>query len=174
MIEVFDGFRAQLAANRTQFYREVPILFYGDNRLGATISQGVVDKWWRQGMLGGAKAQYDCIEAFSETDFTEDLARIEVPTLVMHGDDDQIVPFADSAPLSARIVQGSILKVYPGYPHGMPVTQAEHINDDLLDFIRGGSADPRVEVGAPPIDPLHGSIPPKAQPRKPLREAFRA
>ena len=135
-IEVFDGFRAQVAANRAQFYREVPIPFYGYNRDGATISQGVVDNWWRQGMMGGAKAHYDCIKAFSETDFTEDLKRIDQPTLVMHGDDDQIVPFADSALLSVKLLKHGTLKVYPGYPHGMATTHAEHINADLLAFIK--------------------------------------
>jgi non-heme chloroperoxidase len=135
-IEVFDGFRAQLAANRAQFYREVPIPFYGYNRPGTTISQSVVDNWWRQGMMGGTKAHYDCIKAFSETDFTEDLMQIGQPTLVMHGDDDQIVPFADAGPLSAKLLKHGTLKVYPGYPHGMPVVNAEQINADLLAFFK--------------------------------------
>jgi non-heme chloroperoxidase len=135
-LEVFDGFRAQLAANRAQFYREVPIPFYGFNRPGATISQGVVDNWWRQGMMGGTKAHYDCIKAFSETDFTDDLMRIDQPTLVMHGDDDQIVPFADSGPLSAKLLKHGALKVYPGYPHGMATVHADHINADLLAFLK--------------------------------------
>jgi non-heme chloroperoxidase len=135
-IEVFDGFRAQLAANRAQFYREVPIPFYGFNRPGATISQGVVDDWWRQGMMGGIKAHYDCIKAFSETDFTEDLKQIDQPTLVMHGDDDQIVPFADSGPLSAKLLKHGTLKVYAGYPHGMATVHAEQINADLLAFLK--------------------------------------
>jgi non-heme chloroperoxidase len=135
-IEVFDGFRAQLAANRAQFYREVPIPFYGYNRPGATTSQGVVDNWWRQGMMGGTKAHYDCIKAFSETDFTEDLKQIDQPTLVMHGDDDQIVPFADSGPLSAKLLKHGTLKVYTGYPHGMATVHAEQINGDLLAFIK--------------------------------------
>jgi non-heme chloroperoxidase len=134
-IAVFDGFRAQLAANRTQLYRDVPIPFYGYNRPGATISQAVVDNWWRQGMIGCAKAQYDCIEAFSETDFTDDLMRIDQPALVMHGDDDQIVPFADSGPLSAKLLRHGALKVYPGYSHGMAAVQADHINADLLAFL---------------------------------------
>jgi non-heme chloroperoxidase len=136
-MEVFDGFRAQLAANRAQFYREVPIPFYGFNRPGATVSEGVVGNWWRQGMIGGAKAQYDCIRAFSETDFNDDLGRIDVPTLVMHGDDDQIVPVADSALLSAKIIPNATLKLYEGYPHGMATIHAERINQDLLAFIEG-------------------------------------
>jgi non-heme chloroperoxidase len=135
-IEVFDGFRSQLAANRAQFYREVPIPFYGFNRPGAKTLDGVVDNWWRQGMIGGAKAHYDCIKAFSETDFTGDLREISVPTLVMHGDDDQIVPFADAGPLSAKLLQHGTLKVYPGYPHGMLTLHADQLNNDLLAFIR--------------------------------------
>ena len=137
-IEVFDGFRAALAANRAQFYHDVPAgPFYGFNRPGAKMSNGVVNNWWRQSMMGGAKAHYDCIAAFSETDFTEDLKAIEVPVLVMHGDDDQIVPFADSAPLSAKLLKNATLKVYPGFPHGMCTTHPEIINPDLLAFIKG-------------------------------------
>jgi len=136
--EVFDGFQAQLAANRAQFYYDVPAgPFYGYNRPGAKPSQGVIWNWWRQGMMGGAKAHYDGIVAFSQTDFTEDLKRITVPVLVMHGDDDQIVPYADSAPLSARLLRNSTLKTYKGFPHGMPTTNADHINADLLAFIKG-------------------------------------
>jgi non-heme chloroperoxidase len=134
-IEVFDGFRAALVANRAQFYRDVPAgPFYGFNRPGAAVSQGTIDNWWRQGMMGGIAAQYDCIKAFSETDFTEDLKRIEVPTLVMHGDDDQIVPYADSAPLSVKLLRRGTLKTYSGLPHGMATTHAEIINADLLAF----------------------------------------
>ncbi len=136
-IEVFDGFRAQLAANRAQFYREVPMPFYGFNRPGASVLDGVVDNWWRQGMIGGAKAHYDCIKAFSETDFTEDLKKITVPTLVMHGDDDQIVPIADAGLLSAKLIPNAQLKVYPGYPHGMLTVHADVLNPDLLAFIQG-------------------------------------
>lgn len=136
-IEVFDGFRAQLAANRAQFFWEVPIPFYGFNKPGAAIQEGVRANWWRQGMMGGAKAHYDCIKAFSETDFTEDLKAMAVPTLIMHGDADQIVPIADSALLSAKLVPGAVLKVYPGYPHGMATIHADEINADLLAFIRG-------------------------------------
>jgi non-heme chloroperoxidase len=136
-IEVFDGLRQQLAANRAQFYRDFaggP--FYGYNRPGAKVSQPVIDSWWRQGMMGGAKAQYEGIKAFSETDFTEDLKIIDVPTLVMHGDDDQIVPIADSAPLSAKLLKKSTLKVYPGFPHGMCTTHPDVINEDLLEFVQ--------------------------------------
>ncbi|MET0793205.1 MAG: alpha/beta hydrolase [Polyangiaceae bacterium] len=137
-IEVFDGFRAGLAANRAQLYRDIASgPFYGFNRPGAKISEGVINNWWRQGMIGGAKAHYDCIKAFSETDFTEDLKKIEVPVLVLHGDDDQIVPFADSAPLSAKLLKHGTLKIYPGFPHGMATTNADVINADLLAFIKG-------------------------------------
>lgn len=136
-MDVFDGLRTQLAANRAQFYREVPIPFYGYNRPGATASDGIIGNWWRQGMIGGSKPQYDCIKAFSETDFTEDLQQIEQPTLVMHGDDDQIVPFAASAALSSKLLRNGTLKVYPGFPHGMATVHAEQINADILAFIRG-------------------------------------
>ena len=135
--EVFDGFQAQLAANRAQFYYEVAAgPFYGYNRPGAQPSQPVIWNWWRQGMMGGAKAHYDGIVAFSQTDFTNDLKQITVPVLVMHGDDDQIVPYADSAPLSAKLLKNATLKTYPGFPHGMPTTEAETINADLLAFIQ--------------------------------------
>jgi len=136
--EVFDGFQAQVAANRAQFYMDLPTgPFYGYNRPGAKASQGVIENWWRQGMMGGIKAHYDGIVAFSQTDFTEDLKKFSVPTLVMHGDDDQIVPYADSGPLSAKLVKGAILKTYKGFPHGMPTTNADQINADLLEFIAG-------------------------------------
>ncbi|MEG3146363.1 alpha/beta hydrolase [Sphingomonas sp. RT2P30] len=135
-IEVFDGFRAALVANRAQFYRDVPSgPFYGFNRPGVTPIPGVIDNWWRQGMMGGAKAHYDCIKAFSETDFTEDLKAIEVPVLVMHGSDDQIVPYADSAPLTVKLLEHGTLKTYDGFPHGMCTTHADIINADLLAFI---------------------------------------
>ncbi len=137
-IEVFDGFRQQLAANRAQFYRDIaggP--FYSYNRPGAKVSQPVIDNWWRQAMMGGAKAQYDGIKAFSETDFTEDLQMIDVPTLVMHGEDDQIVPIADSAPLSAKLLKKGVLKVYQNFPHGMCTTHADVVNPDILAFIKG-------------------------------------
>jgi non-heme chloroperoxidase len=136
-IEVFDGFRAALVANRAQFYRDVPSgPFYGFNRPGATVLPGVIDNWWRQGMMGGIKPHYDCIKAFSETDFTEDLKRIEVPTLVMHGDDDQIVPIADSALLSYKLLKHGTLKVYKGLGHGLCTINHEVVNPDLLAFIR--------------------------------------
>jgi len=135
-IEVFDGLRAALLANRAQFYLDLPTgPFYGFNRPGAKISQGTIENWWRQGMTGGAKAHYDCIEAFSETDFTADLKAITVPVLVMHGEDDQIVPFADAGPLSAKLLPHATLKAYPGLPHGMCTTHPEVINPDLLAFI---------------------------------------
>jgi len=135
--EVFDGLRKDLAANRAQFYRDIASgPFYGFNRPGAKPSEGVIGNWWRQGMMGGAKAQYDGIEAFSETDFTEDLKHIEVPTLVMHGDDDQIVPYKDAALLSVKLLQHPTLKIYPGFPHGMLTTHADVINRDLLSFIQ--------------------------------------
>jgi non-heme chloroperoxidase len=134
---VFDDLRAQLAANRSVFYRALASgPFYGFNREGVEPSEAIIENWWRQGMTGGAKAHYDGIAAFSETDFTEDLKRITVPTLVMHGEDDQIVPYADSAPKSAELLQNGTLKSYPGFPHGMPTTQADTINADLLEWLR--------------------------------------
>ena len=135
-IGVFDDLRTQLAASRAGFYWNFPVPFYGYNRDGNPLSEPVRQNWWRQAMLGGAKAQFDCIQAFSETDFTEDLRAISVPTLGMHGDDDQIVPIADSALLSAKLLRNATLKVYPGLPHGMCTTHAETINRDLLAFIR--------------------------------------
>jgi non-heme chloroperoxidase len=135
--QVFDDLQAQLAANRTQFYRDVPAgPFYGYNRPGAKASEAIIENWWRQGMMGGAKAHYDGIVAFSQTDFTEDLKKITVPVLVMHGDDDQIVPYADSAPLTAKLVKNGTLKTYHGFPHGMITTEADTINADLLAFIK--------------------------------------
>lgn len=136
-VEVFDGFRKALAEDRSQFYLDIASgPFYGFNRDGAKVSQGLIQNWWRQGMVGSAKAHYDCIKAFSETDFTEDLKKIQVPTLVMHGTDDQVVPFADSAPLSAKLLAKGKLKAYEGYPHGMAATNADVINQDMLAFIR--------------------------------------
>jgi non-heme chloroperoxidase len=135
-IAVFDGLRAALAANRAQFYIDITLPFYGYNRPGAKISEGIRQHWWLQGMLGGMKAHYDCIKAFSETDFTEDLKKFDVPTLIMHGDDDQIVPIAAAGLMSAKIVKGATLKVYPGFPHGMPATNADQINADLLAFLQ--------------------------------------
>jgi non-heme chloroperoxidase len=134
---VFDGFQVEVATKRSVFYRglaEGP--FYGFNRDGVEPVEAIIENWWRQGMMGGAKAHYDGIVAFSQTDFTEDLKKISVPVLVMHGDDDQIVPYADSGPLSAELVQNGTLKTYKGFPHGMPTTEAETINPDLLAFIQ--------------------------------------
>ena len=133
-MEVFDGLRAALAANRPQFYRDITLPFYGYNRPGAKISEGIREHWWLQGMMGGVKAHYDCIKAFSETDFTEDLKQIDIPVLVMHGDDDQIVPIDAAGRASAKILKHATLKVYPGFPHGMPATNADQINADLLEF----------------------------------------
>ena len=135
-ISVFDELRAQLAANRPEFYRDITLPFYGYNRPGAKISEGIRHRWWLQGMLGGVKAHYDCIKAFSETDFTEDLKRLDVPTLILHGDDDQIVPIGAAALQSSKLVKDATLKVYPGFPHGMPTTNADQINADLLAFVK--------------------------------------
>jgi non-heme chloroperoxidase len=155
-IEAFDGYRAALAANRAQLYLDIASgPFYGFNRPGAQVSQGIIQNWWRQGMMGGAKAHYDCIKAFSETDFTEDLKTIDVPVLVLHGDDDQIVPYADSAPLSAALLKNATFKTYPSFPHGMCTTHADVINRDLLAFIRGESLMPHedqkieIHIGEP-------------------------
>ena len=135
--EVFDGLQEQVATNRSNFYRDLAATqFYGFNRPGREPSEAIIENWWRQGMMGGAKAHYDGIVAFSQTDFTEDLKKITVPTLVMHGDDDQVVPYADSAPLSAELLQNGTLKTYAGFPHGMPTTEAATINADLLEFLR--------------------------------------
>ena len=134
---VFDGFQAQVASNRAQFYRDVPAgPFYGYNRPGVEACEGIIANWWRQGMIGSAKAHYDGIVAFSQTDFTEDLKSIQQPVLVMHGDDDQIVPYENSGVLSAKLLPNGTLKTYKGYPHGMPTTHADVINADLLAFIR--------------------------------------
>ncbi|WP_216668937.1 alpha/beta fold hydrolase [Paraburkholderia xenovorans] len=136
-IEVFDNFRAALAANRAQFYIDVASgPFYGFNRPGAKISQGVIDNWWRQGMMGSAKAHYDGIKAFSETDQTDDLKAIAVPTLVTQGDDDQVVPYTNASLLQVKLLKNGTLKIYKGYPHGMLTTHADVINPDLLTFIR--------------------------------------
>jgi len=135
-MSAFDGLRAALVADRSQFYQEITLPFFGYNRPGAKISKGVQDNFWLQGMQGSVKNQYDTIKAFSETDFNEDLKRIDVPTLIMHGDDDQIVPIGAAGLMSAKIVKNAILKVYPGYPHGMPVVHADQINGDLLAFFK--------------------------------------
>jgi non-heme chloroperoxidase len=127
-----------MVANRAHFYRDIPAgPFYGFNRAGAKVSEGVIQNWWRQAMMGAIKAQYDCVKALSETDFTEDLKAIRVPTLVMHGDDDQVVPIADSSLRSAKLLPNASLKVYPGLPHGMCTTRPDAINPDLLAFIKG-------------------------------------
>ena len=139
--EVFDDLQAQLAASRTKFYYDLASgPFYGYNRPGAKPSQGIIQNWWRQGMMGGIKAHYDGIVAFSQTDFTEDLKKFTVPTLVMHSEDDQIVPYVAAGPLSAKLVKGAILKTYKNFPHGMPTTEADTINADLLAFIKGATA----------------------------------
>jgi non-heme chloroperoxidase len=135
--EVFDGLQAQLAASRARFYRDLPEgPFYGYNRPGAKASEGVIGNWWRQGMIGGAKAHYDGIVAFSQTDFTEDLKKITIPVLVMHSEDDQIVPYVAAGPLTAKLLKNGTLKTYKGFPHGMPTTEAETINADLLAFLK--------------------------------------
>lgn len=137
-ISVFDGFRSALAANRAEFYTAVASgPFYGFNRPGAKVSQPVIDNWWRQGMMGGALAHYEGIKAFSETDQTEDLKAITVPVLVMQGDDDQVVPYADAALLQAKLLKNSTLKIYKGYPHGMLTVHADVLNPDLLAFVKG-------------------------------------
>jgi non-heme chloroperoxidase len=135
-MSVFDDLRAQYTKNRAQFYKDITLPFYGYNRPGARISEGIREHWWLQGMMGGVKPHYDCIKAFSETDFTEDLKKFDVPTLILHGDDDQIVPIGAAALMSAKIVKGATLKVYPGFPHGMPTTNADQINADLLAFFK--------------------------------------
>ncbi|PYT26672.1 MAG: alpha/beta hydrolase [Acidobacteria bacterium] len=136
-VTVFDSIRAGVASDRSQFYKDITLPFYGYNRPGAKISEGVREHWWLQGMLGGIKAHYDCIKAFSETDFTEDLKKIDIPVLVMHGDDDQIVPIGAAGLMSAKILKKATLKVYPGFPHGMATTNPDQINADLLAFVTG-------------------------------------
>lgn len=135
-LSVFDGLRAAYLANRPQFYKDITLPFYGYNRPGANISEGIREKWWLQGMMGGVKAAYDCIKVFSETDLTEDLKKIDVPVLVMHSEDDQIVPIAAAGPMAAKLLKNSTLKVYQGLPHGMPTTHADQINADLLAFLQ--------------------------------------
>jgi len=135
-IDVFDQIRAQLLADRSQFFEDLSLPFFGANRPGAKVSQGTRDSFWMQGMQASVIGAYDCVKAFSETDFTEDLKKIDVPTLVMHGDDDQIVPIVASGLLSSKLVKGATLKVYPGFPHGMPIIHANQINTDLLAFLK--------------------------------------
>jgi len=136
-IDVFDQLRASVQADRSQFWKDLSMAFYGYNRPGAKISEGVRESFWLQGMMAGFPAAYFCIKAFSETDLTEDLKKVDVPTLILHGDDDQIVPIGASAMLSSKIVKNAKLKVYPGAPHGMCTTLKDHVNADLLDFIKG-------------------------------------
>ena len=139
-ISVFDDIRAAYTQNRSQFYMDLTLPFYGYNRPGAKISEAIRQHWWLQGMMGGTKAHYDYIKAFSETDFTEDLKKMDIPTLVMHGDDDQIVPVANAALKSAKILKRATLKVYPGLPHGMCTTNPDQINADLLAFFKGAAS----------------------------------
>ena len=143
-IEAFDGLRASLAANRAQFYKDLTLPFYGYNRPGAKVSEGVREQWWLQGMMGGMKAHYDCIKAFSETDFTDDLKKIDIPVLVMHGDDDQIVPIGAAGLMSAKILKHATLRVYPGFPHGMAKTNTDAINADLLAFFKEAATGAKV------------------------------
>jgi non-heme chloroperoxidase len=146
-MDLFDGLRQQLAANRAQFYLDIPTgPFYGFNRPGAKVSQGLIDNWFRQGMMGSVKAGYECIKAFSETDFTEDLRSIEVPVLVIHSEDDQIVPYADSGPLTAKLLKNGTLKTYKDLPHGCCQTHPELINKDILDFIMGRDVGAQAET----------------------------
>jgi non-heme chloroperoxidase len=135
-IELFDGLRAALAANRPQFYKDITMPFYGFNRPGAKISEGIREHWWLQGMVGSIKAHYDCIKVFSETDTTEDLKKIDIPVLVMHSEDDQIVPIAAAGPAAAKLLKHATLKVYKDFPHGMPATHADVVNADLLAFFK--------------------------------------
>jgi non-heme chloroperoxidase len=136
-ISVFDGLRAALAANRPQFYKDITMPFYGFNRPGAKISEGIREHWWLQGMVGSIKAHYECIKVFSETDTTEDLKKIEIPVLVLHSEDDQIVPIAAAGPAAAKLLKHATLKVYKDFPHGMPATHADVVNADLLAFFKG-------------------------------------
>lgn len=135
-IAVFDDIRNNTAKHRAQFYQDITFPFYGYNREGAKVSKGIQDNWWRQGMMGSIKAHYDCIKAFSETDFTEDLKGVDIPVLIMHGEDDQIVPYENSAPKSAKLAKNGTLISYPGFPHGMPTTEHETINKDLLNWLK--------------------------------------
>ena len=150
-IEVFDGYRAALAANRAQLYLDIPSgPFYGFNRPGAKVSEGLIRNWWRQGMMGSAKAHYECIKAFSETDFTEDLKTIEVPVLVIHSEDDQIVPYADAGPLTVKLLKNGTLKTYKDLPHGLCSTHPEIVNPEILAFIRGEAP---VQIDQPASQP---------------------
>ncbi|ASL46282.1 Non-heme chloroperoxidase [Burkholderia sp. AD24] len=137
-MSVFDGIRASVASNRSQFYKDLAVPFFGFNRPNAKVEQGTIDEFWREGMLGSIKGQYDCVKQFSEVDYTADLKKIDVPTLVLHGDDDQIVPIDQAGRMSAKIVRNATLKVYPGAPHGMCTTEADKVNADLLAFLQQG------------------------------------
>lgn len=148
-ISIFDGLRAATAFNRPQFYWDFTMQFYGYNRPGAKASEGVRQNWWRQGMMGSVLAHTDGIKAFSETDFTEDLKSIDLPTLVLHGEDDQVVPIANAGPKSAQLLKNSTFKAYPGYPHGMPTTNADQINADLLAFVQGSSDKAQKSASSP-------------------------
>jgi non-heme chloroperoxidase len=143
-IEVFDGLRASVAMDRSQFYKDLSAPFYGANRPGSKVSQGVRDQFWRLSMQVGIKAAYDCIQVFSETDHTEDLKKFDVPTLFIHGDDDQIVPMVAASPLAAKIVKGSVLKIYPGAPHGLTATHRDQFNADMLAFLEAKQSAARV------------------------------
>ena len=136
-VEVFDGLRKSTFDNRTQFFKDLSMPFFGYNRAGATVSEGIREFFWLQGMMGGIKGQYDCIHEFSAVDYTEDLKKFDIPTLIVHGDDDQIVPIGAAGLMSAKIVKGAVLKVYPGAPHGLPITLQDQLNQDLLNFIKG-------------------------------------
>ncbi len=151
-IEVFDGFRTALMANRSQFYLDVASgPFYNFNKTGVEPIQGLIDNWWRQGMMGGANAGYDCIKVFSETDLTEDLKQIDVPVLVIHSEDDQIVPYADSGPLAVKLLRNGTLKTYQGLPHGCMTTHPDLINADILAFISGEVTSPQAENAEPAL-----------------------
>jgi len=151
-IEVFDGFRTALMANRSQFYLDVASgPFYNFNKTGVEPIQGLIDNWWRQGMMGGANAGYDCIKVFSETDLTEDLKQIDVPVLVIHSEDDQIVPYADSGPLAVKLLRNGTLKTYQGLPHGCMTTHPDLINADILAFISGEATSPQAENAEPAL-----------------------
>ncbi len=135
-LDVFDGIRTGVLNDRSQFFKDLTMPFYGANRPGAKVSQGIRDSFWLQGMMGGIKPHYDCIKAFSETDFTEDLGKFNVPTLILHGDDDQIVPIGASAMMSSKLIKNAKLKIYKGFPHGMCSTEKDRINADLLEFLK--------------------------------------
>jgi non-heme chloroperoxidase len=139
-IEAFDQIRASVLADRSQYWKDLSAPFYGANRPGSKVSQGLRDSFWMQGMMAGLNAVYDCVKAFSETDFTEDLKKFDVPTFILHGEDDQIVPVDDAARLSAKIVKGAVLKVIPGAPHGMPSTLKDQVNAELLAFLKGAAS----------------------------------